>query len=537
MFNFRQGYVSQLLLLLILYAVLLVLFSSRSASADLIKETLSGTMQPFSKVEHYIVSPDGQHVVYRADPETDNLYETFLVPMRGGDAQSLDFYIYTVTFSPDSKYIIGSDNSLGGLYSVPVAGGVPIHLTDLATRGYISPDSNYVVFLSGVGLGGVYELYSVPITGGTPVKLNSDLVSGGSVQWDIGISDNFFIAPDSSRVVYLADQEIDNVWELFSVPITGGTPQKLNDTLVPGGDVLPSVSPREPYHISSDGSRVVYKADQDIDGVTDLYSVPIAGGSSQKLNADPNVSKIDITPDGSRVMYMSGSDIYSVPIAGGTSQLLNSGLGAGYNEIDRAYYNQYVVSPDSNHVIFLGCQQPSSCDGSSIFDIYSVPITGGTPVKLNDFPGGDNSGVSGYRISPDSSRVIYYAWKSEIDDDVYSLFSVPLVGGSTPQKLTDDLDGFSGKFKIDPNSSSVIYHIDQDTTDMDELYRIPITGGASEKLNGSLDADADVYGDFTIASNSNHIVYRAGQPESADGMIELFVTFDQFEIFLPIVLK
>ena len=62
----------------------------------------------------------------------------------------------------------------------------------------------------------VYELYSVPLGGpaAAGVKLNGAMVTGGYVH-------NFLISPDSSRVVYLADQQTDNVYELYSVPLGG----------------------------------------------------------------------------------------------------------------------------------------------------------------------------------------------------------------------------------------------------------------------------------------------------------------------------
>ncbi len=42
----------------------------------------------------------------------------------------------------------------------------------------------------------VFELYSVPSEGGTPVKLNAAMVDGGEV------SDGFQFSPDGSRVLY-----------------------------------------------------------------------------------------------------------------------------------------------------------------------------------------------------------------------------------------------------------------------------------------------------------------------------------------------
>ena len=52
---------------------------------------------------------------------------------------------------------------------------------------------------------------------------------------------------------------------------------KLNGPLVLDGDVLF-------FNVTSDSTHVVYVADQDVDGVRELYSVPIGGGSPIKLN-------------------------------------------------------------------------------------------------------------------------------------------------------------------------------------------------------------------------------------------------------------
>jgi Tol biopolymer transport system component len=97
----------------------------------------------------------------------------------------------------------------------------------------------------------------VPLTGGTPVKLNDPLALGGHVG-------DFQISPDNSWVVYNADQDTDEVFELYSVPLTGGSPVKLNGPLVSGGNI-------ESFRVSPGSSRVVYRADQDMDEVFELY--------------------------------------------------------------------------------------------------------------------------------------------------------------------------------------------------------------------------------------------------------------------------
>jgi len=116
--------------------------------------------------------------------------------------------------------------------------------------------------------------FSVAVGSVHAQRLNDPLVANGNV------SDFFLISSDGQQVVYLADQDIDEVFELYSVPLGGGAVTKLNDPLVAGGNVVSFV-------ISPDGQRVVYVANQDTDTVFELYSVPLGGGTVTKLNPPP----------------------------------------------------------------------------------------------------------------------------------------------------------------------------------------------------------------------------------------------------------
>jgi hypothetical protein len=122
-----------------------------------------------------------------------------------------------------------------------------------------SPDSSRVVYLADQVTNDVSELFSVPGTGGAAVKLNGPLVAGGEVS-----SSGVQFSSDSSRVLYMADQNTDDVTEIFIVPTTGGTAVKLNGSLVPGGDV-------SDVQFSPDSSLVLYLADQDADEVVETY--------------------------------------------------------------------------------------------------------------------------------------------------------------------------------------------------------------------------------------------------------------------------
>ena len=319
-----------------------------------------------SSIRDFQISPDSTRVVYEADQDTYRVMELYSVPIGGGKVKKLNSTLvsgrgigyYPFQISPDSTRVVyradqDTDN-VYELYSVPIGGGTVTKLNSTLVSGgdtldfQISPDSSRVVYRADQDTYRVNELYSVPIGGGKVAKLNSTLVSGGDVF-------DFQISPDSSRVVYSADQDTDNVIELYSVPIGGGTVTKLNSTLVNNGDV--SFYFNDNFQISPDSSRVVYRADQDTEGVYELYSVPIGGGKVKKLNSTlvsgGDVSRFQISPDSSRMVYRADQDtdwvyeLYSVPIGGGTVTKLNSTLvnngGVSYS---------FQISPDSSRVVY-----------------------------------------------------------------------------------------------------------------------------------------------------------------------------------------
>ena len=151
-----------------------------------------------------------------------------------------------------------SAHSLQAATKIKVSGLMP-PFGDVGPIFQISPDGRYAVYLADQDTDGVLELYSVLLGGGSPVRLNPPLPFGRNVT-------SFRISPDSSRVVYLTDQQTDNVIELYSVPLGGPAAAgiKLNGALVAGGNV-------GIFQISPDSSRVVYRADQDTDEVFELY--------------------------------------------------------------------------------------------------------------------------------------------------------------------------------------------------------------------------------------------------------------------------
>jgi Tol biopolymer transport system component len=565
----------RMVLLILLVSLVTLPLETRAWSSKLV------SMPAYGDVEDFEISTDGAYVVYLADADTDEIVELYSVPMSGGTSVRLNSTLVTggelsaFLISPDgSRVVYRGDQETDGvyeLYSVPIAGpasaGVKLNPLlptggDVGSGFVISPDGSRVVYRADQDTDGVYELYSVPIAGpaSAGVKLNPSLPSGGDVQT------GFDVSPDGSWAVYRADQDfvrpfvdVEGIYELYSVPVAGPSSDvvKINHSL--RTEVLicgqkHATDDVQSFKISPDSSRVAYRAKRyvgDCDHVSEVFSVPIRGPytDSVKLNgtlvAGGNVgSKYEIGGNSSRVVYEADQEtvdvyeLYSVPITGPASSgvKLTDPAVFGGSELD---LNSFKLSPDGNWVLFQ-----AELDDFDLMELYSVPAVGPTSsgVKLNGPLPTNAVGVSIlYQISPDSSRVVYHA-----DQDTHwvrELYSVPTGGpASAGVKLNRPLPENSqvgwGSYQISPDSSRVVYGADQDTFGVWELYSVPIGGPASAgvKLNGPLVAGGDV-SKCLISPDSSQVVYRADQ--DTDAVDELYATGGEapYAVYLPIVLR
>ncbi len=482
-------------------------------AVGVVNTKISDTPVPGGDISYFSLSPDRTTVVFRGDQDTDNVFELYSVVVAtgvvtkisgalvsGGDVNLTQFY-----FSDDSSMVVyKADQDTDGvdeIYSVPIGGGTVTKLNGtLIGGGYvgdfaISPDSTTVVYEAAQD-SSKQEIYSVPIGGGTTTKLNATLVGAGLDVVFNGIS------ADSSTVVFHGDQDVNGEDNVYSVAIGGGTPTRLNGALVSGGDVSDF-----PIMLSSDGNTVVYRADQDTDEVFELYSAPIGGGTETKLNGSlvsggDVFTSFQISADDTRVIYVADEDtdgvseLYSVPIGGGTSTKLNGALVSGGN------VGTYVISPDSSLVGYRADQ-----DSDEVYELYVVPIAGGSETKVSDtmVSGGD---AFNHVFAASSSLVVYSA--DQDTDGVIELYSAPVTGGSST-KLSGTMvsGGNSSGATISADGNVAIYRADQDTDTEQELYSVPVTGGTVLKRNGPILTGQNVDGFYIVSDDGDTVVYYA----------------------------
>jgi Tol biopolymer transport system component len=381
----------------------------------------------------------------------------------------------------------------------------------------LSPSNDRVVYIADQDTAGRFELYSVEFTDpGTSVKLNANLPADS----DVAI---FQISPDGSQVIYVADQDMQNVDELYLVDIaTPATPTKLNSPLVENGDVADEIA------FSPDGTRVLYAADQDINGLFEEYLAdPAVPGVTVKVNGPfPATTTLRtgalFSPDGSWILYGADpdtetvSELYVVATANpGTATKVNPPY-SGDSDVCN-----WKFSPDSTRIAYCADE-----DTAGVQELYLVDIGAlGVSAKLNPplVSGGDVE--AGFAFSADSSFVAYRA--DQDTDETRELYRVDLASPGVTEKVNSALPDFGGgvtgdvfAFRIRPDDLAITYSADQVTNGVIELFEVDVSDpGVSIRVNPDLAGSTAQ--PFEYSADGMRLVYAADQDTS--GEAELYV--------------
>ncbi|MCB9450003.1 MAG: hypothetical protein H6672_01100 [Anaerolineaceae bacterium] len=376
----------------------------------------------------YVISPNGQNVVLRGS-----------------------------TFTAGSMNILITTSSDTG------AGTIIYEGSGILENFEVTPDSNYVIFQDSDGHGG-YNLFQIPIMGGEALQLNPRLAAGGSV---VG----FVLSPTGEEVVYVADQNFDDVFEFFAVSIQGGEAIPLSSGIDLGNRYIP-----KRFQITPDGQHVIFNGN--LEGRRHLFSVPISGGEAVQLSEGipARVTRFHITSDSQRVVFVGNQgDLYSASVIGGDTILL-----AEVNDIEG-----FSIAPDNSRVLYM-IPLPGYSHAINIVD-----INGGEPIQLtpdNLRPLSDSLPYSEEKrwaqpiavISPDSRFLVFAA---EDQNNIPGVYSVSLNGGDVVQ--LNDRPGsrdFNVFVTITADSQYAIYILDQEFARVSDIYSVPIQGGDVVRL-------------------------------------------------------
>jgi len=263
------------------------------------------------------------------------------------------------------------------------------------------PPVERVLYVADQDTNDVVELFSVPGDGSAaPLRLNPALPVGGDV------STTAWRPIPGGRALYLADQNADSVYELFVVPVDGSAPPlALNGPLVPNGDV---------EDFAQAGGRVVYRADQDVDLRSELYSVPDTGGvAPTPLTPGMNTLKMSLSRDGSQVLFSTGiftgvfdrEQLWVVPADGSQAPLLLGDSGFPSGIVAYTTFLRFEVLPGNTHAVYMTLDDDKSFLRSNYF---AVPLDGSTPpVRLNVNPLFQFGGALRFEAAPDGRHIVF----------------------------------------------------------------------------------------------------------------------------------
>jgi Tol biopolymer transport system component len=244
------------------------------------------------------VTPDSATVIYLGDHDAAYNPSLFRTPIGSNAATKLadsfltnGVYIRDWKLSADGTRVVFRVEASAGtpidLYSTSVTSPAPINISGALVSGravtdfHITPDSSRVVFRADKLINEKFELFSTPISSADPVQISGSSLSTSDVETD------FAISADSSRVVFRGNMSIGPLVELHSVAVTGGNRTVISGSMVPGSNVAR-------FTMDHGASRVIFLADRETDEVFELYRVQI-GGSALALDIDGDDRVLPLT--------------------------------------------------------------------------------------------------------------------------------------------------------------------------------------------------------------------------------------------------
>jgi hypothetical protein len=241
--------------------------------------SLGGSFVTGGEIRSPGFAPEGDHIVFSADKLTVDKVELWSVPFAG---------------------------PAGALVRLSLGGASVTDVTAFA----IAPDDSRVAYISDPVVNEQFHAYSVPIGGPSSLSglLDTSTTSGRDVT-------DLVFTPDSSQVVFRADFEENDRFDLYRSAADGSEPEEqlTNDSQFDFGR-----SASAEFALHPDGKRVVYIFDEDAPGdERGLGEQKLLGSYFQdaRLNQEPvaggTVAHFEVFPDSAGTLYLSDQDVDS----------------------------------------------------------------------------------------------------------------------------------------------------------------------------------------------------------------------------------
>ena len=333
-------------------------------------------------------SPDSTQIAYLANQDLIDAVDLYASNRNGqgnhlvSTALTSGHQVEQFAWAPDSSRIayLSNDNAqtLRHLFSalpdgtgtVQLSGTGPSDQVSLSPQFAWAPDSSRVAYTEFATAG--RDLFTALPTGGGSVKASGPMIAGADVS-------AFSWAPDSSRIAYTATQDSLSVLGLYtSLPDGTGNVALTPPAVIKqaGGSFNVAAHSWAP-----DSSRILYKANQDTFTAFELYTVLPDGTGNAKVNGPLAVALVQAfswAPDSARIAYLATQETPGVfelytSLPDGTGNVkVNGPLIAGKK------VSNFLWAPDGAHLAYTANQ-----DSATSSALYRALPAGGGTLKLS----------------------------------------------------------------------------------------------------------------------------------------------------------
>jgi len=428
-------------------------------------------------------SRDGTRVAFAVGHDSiytfpaDNPVPRFLAAL-GQNA----FDIHSLTWSPDGRWIAFVNRNIGwrstnqentSIWVVDGDVGTPIQVTDESSMNLSPqwmPDSRQLLFVSNRdGARGIYV---------TEVGPDGAI---GEPQSVLSASDarSISVSQDGRKLAYSKFSVSQNIW---AVPITEGEVASLEHArrVTTGEQVV------EFHSLSPDGQWLAFDSNRR-GGNTDIYRVPVDGGTPEPLIDQPNDVYHPVwSPDGTEIVFRTFHaeegihQLNLVPAAGGAAVVL-------------AAFSGITESPDWSPDGLTIAFETFGNEGSWYSTTWTVSRTAvgepwSDPAELTDLP------------------CWFPEWSP--DGEMLSCWLYPEKDIALLSKTGEVLRTLNARVGLQPEFSldgSLIYFISRDAEGNEGVWSVPVAGGEPTKVIAFDDPSVDVLGAFTVGPNAIYL--------------------------------
>jgi Tol biopolymer transport system component len=436
-------------------------------------------------------------------------------------ARFADFTITQVTnsgmaaqaaVSPEGRYVLSvmNDNGMQSMWLRNVPTSSDTQIVPPAAAVYrslvFSPDGNYIYFRKARNAVQTYfDLYRAPVLGGSPQTIVQNIDS------DITFS------PDAQRIAYVrANDPEGGKYRLISANIDGGDEKIL--------EIVPDSNSPSFLAWSPDGNTIAYSRFQPDDALGGVDVLDVASGKSRQLVRfhDKGLYQLKWLPDGRALLVVYQDSFTRVQIgyisyprgefqpitrdANRYFTLTLSSDGKTLATIQVKTKQTLSLIPAGNktnaHALLLPQAQVLSGfnwtnDGNLLVSDTASLVRMGTDGNNRTTLLGE-AGIVG--LSACGERYLVFSWIFRHGTNATRVWRMD-ADGSNPVQLTD------GKQDSSPLCSVDLKWVYYSDLDANQLRRVPLNGGKSELLPGSIVPNTLSNGWFDISPDGKLMAY------------------------------